>query len=164
MRRQHPVAVVATVLACVTAAGATAEASVGVAVRWGFLSIPRPLEPGKSYRLPLWGVRNPGTELTAYRMEANGVRGQQLLAPSSRWFRFSPSKATLAPGRERAVRITLVVPKKAKRGKYMALVKAAIAPRGTGAGVGAAAGARVLFSVGARHHGLRANTSNKSGR
>ena len=88
-------------------------------------------------------------------MQANGVRGQRLLAPSSGWFRFSPKKATLAPGRERAVRITLVVPKRARRGKYMAIVKAAIAPSGTGAGVGAAAGARVLFTVRARRPATR---------
>jgi hypothetical protein len=70
----------------------------------------------------------------------------QRRAPSS-WFTFSPAEFRLEPGETQPVTMTLTIPTGARPDDYGALLSAQLAPEGEGAEVGAAAGARLEFTV-----------------
>ncbi|MGH8431691.1 MAG: NEW3 domain-containing protein [Solimonas sp.] len=113
----------------------------------GKIEINEKLARGGNYQLPAIGVRNPGTETTTYRMEidyAGGQRGRQ--APQG-WFRFDPAELTLAPGETKPVSVKLDIPASARPDDYEALLQAEVRPDGGGATVGAAAAARLHFTV-----------------
>jgi hypothetical protein len=140
--RLSAAALVAALVA--TLAPPIAAASKGVAIDVGRIAIDQKLTPGGSYRLPVIGVRNPGTERTTYRMGANAIEGAE--APPEDWFDFSPETFTLNPGETKPVQVRLTLPANAEPNDYLALVGAQIAP-GNGAQVGAAAAARTTFTV-----------------
>jgi hypothetical protein len=125
----------------------TAAASKGVAIDLGRIEIEQKLTPGGSYRLPLMGVRNPGTEATMYELKASPVEVDGRKAPPAGWFHFSPAKLMLKPKETRSVKVRLELPTGADPGDYIALVGPQIATNGSGAQVGAAAASRVTFSV-----------------
>jgi hypothetical protein len=129
------------------AGGGPAEASKGVRIDVGRIAVEQRLAPGGSYRLPVIGVSNPGTQATTYRMGASYVAGQKGRRPAETWFRFSPGQFTLAPGRTQAVKTRLDIPTGAEPGDYAALVEATIVSDAKGAQVGAAAAARLTFTV-----------------
>lgn len=136
------------VLLMVALAGpAPAKASKGVRIDIGRIAVEQRLSPGGSYRLPVIGVSNPGTERTTYRMGAGYVDGQKGRRPAESWFRFSPRQFTLAPGGTEAVKVGLDIPTGADPGDYAALVEATIVSQSAGAQVGAAAAARLTFTV-----------------
>jgi hypothetical protein len=122
-----------------------AQATVGVGVDVGRIDVRQSLIPGGSYVLPVIGVRNPGTEPSTYRMGASAIEGEGFVPPG--WFRFSPVDFALEPGRTKAVEVRMVLPTGAKPGRYQALVGATIVTHGEGTQVGAAAAARVSFTV-----------------
>ena len=124
---------------------AAAEANKGVAVDLGRIQIRDKLQQGGSYRLPVIGVRNPGTERTDYAMTVEAISGKQ--SPPGAWFSFSPRRFALAPGQTRPVRVRLSIPSGARPAGYEALVGAAIVTPGKGAQLGAVAAARVDFTV-----------------
>lgn len=124
-----------------------AIAATGVSVDIGRIEITEVLSPGGAYNLPTIGVRNPGTEPTAYVMVANPVEDPARLAPPGGWFDFEPASLTLEPGEIRPVGVRLILPTDARPGDYIALVGAQIATQGGGATVGAAAAARTTFTV-----------------
>lgn len=124
-----------------------ALATKGVSVDLGRIAIEQRLTPGGSYRLPMLGVRNPGTELTSYRMGASAVASDGAEAPPEDWFEFSPRQLTLRPRETKPVRIRINLPTDAEPGDYIALVGAQIVSQGGGAQVGAAAAARTTFTV-----------------
>jgi hypothetical protein len=137
---------VLTVLVLAVAA-APAAADRGVSLDLGRIEIEQRLTPGGSYRLPVFGVRNPGTEITSYRMGASAVESEDAEAPPESWFEFEPRQLTLKPGETRPVQARLVLPTDADPGDYVALVGAQIVTEGSGAQVGAAAAARTTFTV-----------------
>ena len=125
----------------------TATASRGVAIDLGRIEIQQRLTPGGAYRLPVMGVRNPGTERTRYELHASALKLEGRDAPPEEWFHFSPARLTLRPGETRRVRIRIELPTGASPGDYAALVGPQILTKGPGAQVGAAAASRVTFTV-----------------
>jgi hypothetical protein len=123
------------------------RAARGVAIDLGRIEIEQKLTPGGSYRLPVMGVRNPGTETTSYVLKASPVEVEEREAPPVDWFHFSPAKLTLKPNQTRPVKVRLELPTGAHPGDYVALVGPQIVAEGDGAQVGAAAASRVTFSV-----------------
>lgn len=127
-------------------AGAAA-AGKGVALDLGRLDVAQTLTPGGSYRLPPVGVRNPGDETTRYRIVVSQIEGQGGRTVPESWFRFEPRELILKPGAIRKVQTRLTLPTGADPGDYEGLLAAQIVTEGEGAQVGAAAAARVTFSV-----------------
>jgi hypothetical protein len=136
-------------LVAVAALAATpaAGADRGVAIDVARIAVAQDLAAGGAYRLPSVGVRNAGTVRTAYRLRVSYVEGQEARRPDAGWFAFSPGRLTLAPGESRAVSVRLILPPGAEPGEYEALLGAEIAGVGEGARVGAAAAARLSFTV-----------------
>jgi hypothetical protein len=126
---------------------ASADASTGVSIDVGAIAIREPLAPGGEYRLPPFGVRNPGTDPTSYLIVVSYVDGQTTLRPSQDWFSFSPARLTLEAGGSQPVSTTLRLPAGAEPGEYSALVGPQVINEGTGAQVGAGAAARLTFTV-----------------
>lgn len=142
MRRTALVAGIALVAGqLIPAAGADR----GVAVDLGRIAIDQKLQAGGSYTLPGMGVRNPGTEVTSYRMGTQAIRGSN--SPDEDWFEFSPAELRLKPGETRLVRTRLRLPTGADPGDYETLLGAQIVSEGAGVQVGAAAAARLTFTV-----------------
>lgn len=134
--------------ACLLAAGATpATADRGVALDIGRIDVRQDLTPGGSYRLPVLGVRNPGDERTSYRMVVSPVADERRESPREEWFEFSPAELTLDPGETQAVNARITLPSGADPGDYIALVGPQIVAEAAGAQVGAAAAARLTFTV-----------------
>ena len=144
-RRLVPVAALAVVGALLM--GAPAAADRGVSIDVGRVAVTQKLLPGAGYRLPAFGVRNPGDEPATYRMVSSSVTGQDGNEVPPEWFRFRPSTFTLEPGATRAVTARIDLPAGADPGDYEALVGAQLVSEGDGTTVGAEAAARVSFSV-----------------
>ena len=122
-------------------------ASTGVSIDVGSIAVSEALVPGGEYRLPTFGVRNPGTEPTTYQLVVTYVDGQPAASPPETWFAFEPGELTLGPEEARAVVTRVVVPPDAEPGDYAALIGPQIVGSGTGAQVGAAAAVRLSFTV-----------------
>lgn len=129
-------------------AAPAAAASTGVSIDVGSIAVSQVLVPGEEYTLPTFGVRNPGTEATTYRVVVTYVDGQAGVAPAEAWFTFDPGDLTIGPGESRPVRTRLVIPPDAEPGEYAALIGPQIVSQGGGAQVGAAAAAKLTFRVG----------------
>ena len=140
----------ALAIAGVALMGATpaVAGTTGVSIDVGSIAVSEPLAPGGDYRLPTFGVRNPGTETTDYRLVVTYVDGQAAAAPPEAWFSFDPGELSLAPDASRPVVTTVVVPTDAEPGNYEALIGPQIVSGGSGAQVGAAAAVRLSFTVG----------------
>ena len=128
-------------------AGGPAAASTGASIDVGSIAISEGLSPGGEYRLPTFGVRNPGTEATSYELVVSYVDDQVALRPPAAWFRFSPGALTLNAGASTPVNTVLELPANAEPGDYAALIGPRIAVDGGGAQVGAGAAARLTFTV-----------------
>jgi hypothetical protein len=142
----------ASVSLLVLAAGALAGAPAasperGVSIDVGRIAISQDLLPGGGYRLPTFGVTNPGSERTTYRLGVSYVEGQKAKRPPEQWFRFTPARLTLAPHKTEPVNVRLELPTSADPGDYAALIGPQIVSEGSGAQVGAAAAARLTFPV-----------------
>lgn len=145
-RLRSPLAVLSLIGAALVGA-APAAASMAVSIDVGRIDVTDALAPGGEYRLPTFGVRNPGTEPTTYRLTVSGVDGQAALLPDAAWFTFEPAELTLAPGESRPVQAVITLPPTSEPGAYAALIGPQIVAEGTGAQVGAAAAARLSFNV-----------------
>jgi hypothetical protein len=137
-------AVVAVVIA---APDRSVQADRGVALDIGRIDVDEKLSRGGSYNLPSIGVRNPGTETTRYQMGVTYIDDQDGRRAPEGWFAFEPAEVTLAPGESAPVSVKLDIPAGARPDDYEALIQAAIAPEGEGTTVGAAAAARLRFTV-----------------
>lgn len=135
------------IVACAVLPVSLVLADRGVAVDVGRIDVQQKLSRGGDYRLPNIGVRNPGTETTTYRMGVSHVEGQSGRKAPEAWFSFDPEQLTLAPGEAAPVSVKLEIPAGAPPDDYEALLKAEIAPEGEGTTVGAAAAARLKFTV-----------------
>jgi hypothetical protein len=137
-----------TVVAALMAGLITAAyADRGVSLDVGKIEINQRLSRGGEYQLPAVGVRNPGTEVTRYRMGVAYIDDQDGRRPPESWFAFSPAELELAPGETKPVKVELQVPTGARPDDYEALIQAEIAAEGEGTTVGAAAAARLSFTV-----------------
>jgi hypothetical protein len=135
-------------LAAGTLIGAPAARSdQGVSIDVGRIDVAQDLLAGGSYRLPGFGVTNPGSTRAGYRLAVSYVEGQQAGRPPQKWFRFSPERLTLRPGETRPVQVRLSLPAGANPGHYSALVGAQLVSEGGGAQVGATAAARLTFAI-----------------
>jgi len=130
------------------AGGASVAATTGVSIDVGSIAVSERLAPGGEYRLPTFGVRNPGTEDTAYRIVVSYIGDQEAMQPPEEWFTFSPARLALAGGASQPVTTLLELPPDAEPGAYSALIGPQIAAEGEGAQVGAGAAARLTFTVG----------------
>lgn len=137
-----------TVLAGAALLGAVpAAATTGVSIDVSRIDVTEELAPGGQYDLPRFGVRNPGTEPTSYMIVVSYVDGQEAHQPPAEWFTFSPATLTLEGGQSRPVTTSLEVPPDAQAGTYEALIGPQIATAGSGTQIGAAAAARLEFTV-----------------
>lgn len=125
----------------------SARGDGGVAIDIGRVDVSEKLSRGGEYHLPSIGVRNPGTQVTTYRMGVTYIQDQAGRKAPASWFSFDPEEFTLAPGEARPVSVTLDIPAGARPDDYEALLKAEIAPEGEGTTIGAAAAARLKFTV-----------------
>jgi hypothetical protein len=138
--------IVASVASLLVGVGA-ASADRGVALDLGRLDVAQTLTPGGGYRLPPLGVRNPGDEVTSYRLVVSHFAGQPGKPIPAGWVRFEPGQLTLKPGKTKKVQARLNLPTGADPGDYAGLLAAQIVATGKGAQVGAGAAAKVTFSV-----------------
>jgi hypothetical protein len=122
-------------------------ATHAVSIDVGRIDVTDALAPGGEYRLPSFGVRNPGTETTTYRVVVSYIDGQDAGRPDQAWFVFTPAELTLAPGQSQAVSAKITLPPDAEPGQYAALIGPQIVAEGTGAQIGAAAAARLTFTI-----------------
>jgi hypothetical protein len=128
------------------AATIPAVASTGVSIDVGRIAVSERLLAGGEYRLPVFGVGNPGTETASYVMSVSYL-DQAGLRPQASWLQFAPSAVTLAPGESAVVATRLQLPPVTEPGDYLALIGPEIASGAEGPRVGAAAAARLTFSV-----------------
>lgn len=133
--------------AALLASAAPAAGGIAVSIDVGSIAVREQLVPGGEYRLPTFGVRNPGTEPTSYVLSVSYVDGQEGLRPAAEWFSFDPATLTLGAGEARAIATTLDIPTDAEPGEYAALIGPQIATDGSGPQVGAGAAARLSFTV-----------------
>ncbi|HEX5590322.1 MAG TPA: hypothetical protein VFX65_08550 [Candidatus Limnocylindrales bacterium] len=148
MRRHvtRPVVLVALWVVALASA-APVLGSMGVSIDVGRIDVSEDLAPGGEYRLPAFGVRNPGTEPTTYKLVVSYIDGQDAGRPAEAWFTFEPAELTLQPGESRPVQARLTLPVDSEPGTYAALIGPQIVSEGGGAQVGAAAAARLTFEV-----------------
>src|SRR5262245_48094422 len=144
--KRSPIFPLVVVLAALCATEA-ASATRGVALDLGRIDVAQKLTPGGGYRLPPLGVRNPGDEVTSYRIVVLQVQGQHGRAIPVDWVKVEPAELTLKPGRTETVQARIDLPTGADPGDYEGLLAAQIVTSGKGARVGAAAAARLTFSV-----------------
>jgi hypothetical protein len=147
MRTRRRLAVLLGLGAALLVSAAPVFAGKAVSIDVGTIAVRERLVPGGEYRLPTFGVRNPGTEPTAYVIAVSYVDGQEALRPPAEWFTFSPDSFSLEVGASRPVEARLTIPGDAEPGDYQALIGPQIVSDGTGASVGAGAAARLSFSV-----------------
>jgi hypothetical protein len=153
------VAATAVLLAGRTSAGADAgsvtadirtapvRAGDSASIDVGRIVVITALSPGSRYRLPTFGVRNPGGRPARILLGIASVAGEARKPAPATWFRFAPKSFALSPGRARPVSTRLEVPEDAEPGEYAALLGAWGVPEPDGGRAGAAGGASVTFSV-----------------
>ncbi len=127
--------------------GVPAAASSGVSIDVGSIAVSEQLLPGGEYKLPTFGVRNPGTDETSYVLVVSYVDDQAALRPPQGWFTFNPPALILPGGESHRVDTALEIPTDAEPGDYAALIGPQIVTAGGGAQVGAGAAARLTFTV-----------------
>jgi hypothetical protein len=146
--RRRAAAVLGLSFAAVAFGGAApAGASTGVSIDVGAIAITEVLKAGEEYRLPTFGVRNPGTEPTSYVIVVSYMANQPAMQPPAEWFTFSPGSLSLDGGQSKPVSARITLPAGAEPGEYLALIGPKIDGQGTGAQVGAGAAAKVTFTV-----------------
>jgi hypothetical protein len=144
-----PARLLGTALTGLLLSSGLASADRGVALDLGRVDVAQKLMPGGAYRLPPFGVRNPGDRRTSYRIVVSQVDGQRGKPIPSGWVRVSPSELTLKPNGTQKVQARLTLPSSADPGDYEGLLTAQIVTNGKGAQVGAAAAAKLTFTVAA---------------
>lgn len=137
------------VLSAGPAQGTAAAEQRGVAVNVGRIDIDDPIDRGSRYALPPIEVRNPGELASSYRMvlQPIALTGDGQATPEEGWFTFTPALFDLEPDERMQVTIEMLVPADAMPGAYDALLSAQLVGDSEGARVGAAAAARLTFTI-----------------
>lgn len=144
--RQALGAAVAVLVAVVIVRPSLVSADRGVRIDAGRIAVDESLSPGQTYHLPTLGVSDPGDERASYTMHVSQLEGTR--APDASWFEFDPAAFDLDPGQTQPVTVTMRIPTSAEPGDYIALLAAQIGSNtGPGVGMGAAAAARLTFTV-----------------
>ena len=137
----------AVVITCILATVVTVHADRGVALDTGRVEISARLSRGGVYHLPDIGVRNPGSDESAYTMSGDVLPGQSGRQVPDDWLTFTPQQFTLPAGASQPVSVSLHIASDAHPGDYEGLLRAEIVATGPGNGVGAAAAAHLKFTV-----------------
>ena len=133
--------------AAVAVLNASAHADRGVGVNLGRIEIDDLLKPGQSYRLPVLGVINTGSEAAGYEVAITYLEDQAELRPAVDWFDLEPRRFFLEPGETRGVDIRLTLPTGADPGDYFGLIEPRPEATGEGARIGIAAATKLSFTV-----------------
>jgi hypothetical protein len=141
------VALTMLVIGASLSSGAPAAASQAVSIDVAKIAVRDELAPGGEYKLPTFGVRNAGTDPTSYTIEVSYIEGETTLRAATEWFSFQPGTLTLAGGASAAIVTTLRIPPSAEPGVYGVLIGPRIVTGTSGPQVGAAAAARLTFTV-----------------
>ena len=124
-----------------------ASARLGVGVNVGRIEVNEPLLSGGIYDIATMSVINTGNETSDYGVGVSYRDKQKEMKPPLEWFRFSPERFELKPGRQRAVDISLVIPVDAQAGDYFALVEGHPIAGDKGLNIGIAAASKLNFTV-----------------
>ncbi len=134
-------------LVMLLAAAQPAWARLGVGVNVGNIEVNEPLLSGGIYDIATMSVINTGNETSDYGLGVSYRDKQKEMKPPVEWFRFSPERFELKPGRQKPVEISLIVPVNAKAGDYFALVEGHPIADEKGLNIGIAAAAKINFTV-----------------
>ena len=124
-----------------------AWARLGVGVNVGNIEVNEPLLSGGIYDIATMSVINTGNETSDYGAGVSYRDKQKEMKPPEDWFRFSPARFELKPGRQEPVDISLTIPVNAKAGDYFALVEGHPIAGEKGLNIGIAAAAKLNFTV-----------------
>jgi len=124
-------------------------AKIGVGVGTGEIRVEERLKSGMSYQLPVLNVLNTGDEPSDYEVSVAYHQNQEELAPSQKWFDFSPPKFYLEPGEVQIVDIKLDLPLRTEPGEYFAYLEGHPAKKSQSGNtsIGVAAAAKLYFTV-----------------
>lgn len=134
-------------LVLLLAAAHPAWARLGVGVNVGNIEVNEPLLSGGIYDIATMSVINTGNETSDYGLGVSYRDKQKEMKPPKEWFRFSPTRFELKPGRQKPVEISLTIPVNAKAGDYFALVEGHPIAEGKGLNIGIAAATKFNFTV-----------------
>ena len=134
-------------LVLLLAAAQPAWARLGVGVNVGNIEVNEPLLSGGIYDIATMSVINTGNETSDYGLGVSYRDKQKEMKPPEKWFRFSPARFELKPGRQKPVEISLTIPVNAKAGDYFALVEGHPIAGEKGLNIGIAAAAKINFTV-----------------
>ncbi len=129
------------------AAAQPAWARLGVGVNVGNIEVNEPLLSGGIYDIATMSVINTGNETSDYGVGVSYRDKQKEMKPPEEWFRFSPARFELKPGRQEPVDISLTIPVNAKAGDYFALIGGHPIADEQGLNIGIAAAAKINFTV-----------------
>jgi hypothetical protein len=147
MKLPNVLAVVVAVTASTLFASASIEADRGVGVTLGAVDIHEPLARGGGYSLPSIGVINTGDEPGLYEVVIDYPQDQRQIEPPKSWFSFQPQRFFLRSDETRIVDVRLTVPTSAAPGTYFAYIEARRIADQEGVGIGAAAAAKLSFTI-----------------
>ena len=126
-------------------------ARVGVGVGTSKIVLDVPLNAGSIYQTSPTVVLNTGDETANYEMSVTFHNDYKNNWPEVDWFKFSPNKFTLEPGKSQIVNIELSLPLKAVPKDYYAFVEARpvsnVERTGGGTSIGIAAATKFEFSI-----------------
>jgi hypothetical protein len=99
-------------------------ATIGVGVGTGKIRLDQPIKPSLSYKLPSIAVFNNGDVTSDYEMSIEYNETQPEQKPPSHWFKFSPQRFNLEPGKSQRVDIEIKPEYSARPGDYFAYIEA----------------------------------------
>jgi hypothetical protein len=140
-------AVIAFATMAVLRAVGPVEANQGVRISTGRIDVQDRLPAGGTYHLPDIEVSNPGSERASYELAVGEVAGQTESVIEPGWVAFSPTSFALDAAASRVVSVSLAIPADASQGSYSGLLKAQLVPASGTVAIGAAAAARLTFTV-----------------
>lgn len=100
------------------------QATIGVGVGTGKITLDEVLKPGIIYELPSITVVNTGNEAMNYSVGIQYHENQPEQKPPSEWFTFIPNEFYLEPKQTQIVGIRLNLPLKAEPAEYFAYLEA----------------------------------------
>lgn len=126
-----------------------AKARIGVGIGTGKMVVQKKLKPGGIYTISSVGIINTGDQSGDYGIDIQYNEKQSQHKPPVDWFQFSPVSFHLKPGEAKTVKITLIIPVKAKPGDYFAYIEGrpVIKQKTGSAMIGVAAAAKLYFTI-----------------
>lgn len=125
-----------------------AVADIGVGVGSNPISLGGPAAPGQSYGLAPLRVVNTGTEVASYTITVQRLLPGDETAVPPEWIKLGDNGFLLGPQQAASVPVTLTLPRDASAGVYLTnLVATGRPPAAGGAVLGAAAAAKLTFTV-----------------